>query len=117
VVWHVGNAAWQAGFERPTADNARLVARNRLWTQLKFMPPGSLPRIAAVEAGAIWRAMRERRLRATVSGKLAAIGMLPTMLGERRRLVQSGDPESARRWLGRRPADPAAAPVATVPRH
>ena len=28
VVWHAGNASWQAGFERPGAENARLVARN-----------------------------------------------------------------------------------------
>ena len=38
VVWHLGNASWLAGFERPGADNARLVARNRLATQIKFMP-------------------------------------------------------------------------------
>ena len=38
VVWHVGNASWQAGFRRPEAENARLVARNRLATQVKFMP-------------------------------------------------------------------------------
>ena len=52
VVWHVGNASWSSGFGRPGAENARLVARNRLATQLKFMPWQALPRIAAVEVGA-----------------------------------------------------------------
>ena len=53
VVWHVGNASWQVGFDRPDAENARLVARNRLATQVKFMPVSAIPRIAAVEAGSL----------------------------------------------------------------
>jgi GT2 family glycosyltransferase len=104
VVWHVGNASWQAGFARPNAENARLVARNRLATQVKFMPLRSLPRIAAVEAGSLWRAARERRLRATSRGKAAVLAWLPALLGERRRLGREGEPERARRWLGRRSA-------------
>ena len=48
VVWHVGEAAWRQGFERPTADNARLVARNRLATQVKFVPARTFLRIALV---------------------------------------------------------------------
>ncbi|MGC1851826.1 MAG: glycosyltransferase family 2 protein, partial [Solirubrobacterales bacterium] len=44
VVWHAGNASWNAGFARPAADNARLVGRNRLATQIKFMPAGAAPR-------------------------------------------------------------------------
>jgi GT2 family glycosyltransferase len=100
VVWHVGNAAWGEGFARPSADNARLVARNRLATQLKFMPAGTAPRIAAVECGSLWRAARERRLLATLSGKLAALRRLPSLLRERRRLRRGGDPGHARRWLG-----------------
>ncbi len=100
VVWHVGNAAWQASFERPAAENARLVARNRLCTQVKFMPPEAVPRIAAVEAGAIFRATRARRLRFTLAGKLSASAMLPSLLRERRSLQKSGDPKLARRWLG-----------------
>jgi GT2 family glycosyltransferase len=100
VVWHVGNAAWQAGFERPAAGNARLVARNRIWTQFKFMPLRSLPRICLVEAGSLVRALRQRRFRATVAGKLSALRLLPSLFGERRRLRQVGDPALARRWLG-----------------
>jgi GT2 family glycosyltransferase len=100
VVWHVGNASWQAGFSRPNAENARLVARNRLATQAKFMPVGAVPRIAAVEAGSLWRAARQRRLGATVRGKLGALVRLPALLRERRRLRREGDPERARRWLG-----------------
>jgi GT2 family glycosyltransferase len=100
VVWHVGNASWLAGFARPNAENARLVARNRLATQIKFMPVGSLPRIAAVEAGSLFRAARERRLRATLVGKLGAFAWLPALLRERHRLRRDGDPGRARRWLG-----------------
>ncbi|HEX9966758.1 MAG TPA: glycosyltransferase family 2 protein, partial [Solirubrobacterales bacterium] len=92
VVWHVGNAAWSEGFERPSAENARLVARNRLSTQLKFVPLGAAPRIAAVEAGSLARAARQRRFRATLRGKLEALRGLRALLRERRRLAEGGDP-------------------------
>jgi GT2 family glycosyltransferase len=100
VVWHAGNAAWSAGFERPSADNARLVARNRLATQVKFMSAAAIPRIAAVEGGALLRAARQRRFLATLAGKLAALRWLPDLLPERRRLRQDGDLSRPRRWLG-----------------
>lgn len=100
VVWHAGNAAWSAGFERPGPENARLVARNRLATQVKFMPLRSLPRIVAVEAGALLRAARQRRLLATLSGKLAALLRLPGLLRERRQLRHEGDIGRVRGWLG-----------------
>lgn len=103
VVWHVGNASWMAGAPRPGAWNARLVARNRIATQLKFMPPRALPRILLVELGALLRATRQRRLRATLRGKLEGLRWLPAMLHERRRLAREGDPTRARRWLGVRP--------------
>jgi len=99
VVWHVGNASWSEGFARPAAENARLVARNRLATQLKFMPVGAIPRIAAVEAGSLLRAVRERRFAATLSGKLGALRWLPRLVAERRRLRRGGDLSEARRWL------------------
>lgn len=101
VVWHVGNASWTSGFERPRADNARLVARNRLATQIKFMPPGAAPRIAAVELAALLKAARGRRFFATLRGKLAVLPWLRRLLHERRRLRESGDVSSARRWLGK----------------
>ncbi|HEY7151408.1 MAG TPA: glycosyltransferase family 2 protein [Solirubrobacterales bacterium] len=100
VVWHVGRSAWSAGFARPEADNARLVARNRLATQIKFMPLRSTPRIAGVEAGALARAARGGRLRSTLSGKIEALGWLPSLIRERRRLRRSGEPGRARAWLG-----------------
>lgn len=100
VVWHLGNASWQAGFERPGADNARLVARNRLATQVKFMPLRAVPRIAAVEVGSLLRAAAQRRFFATLRGKLAVLPWLPALLRERRRLRSAGDPSRARRWLG-----------------
>ena len=100
VIWHLGNASWKQGFDRPDAENARLVARNRLATQLKYLPPTAAPRVAAVEAGSLLRAARQRRLRATLRGKLAALAWLPRLLRGRRRLRREGDPERARRWLG-----------------
>jgi hypothetical protein len=100
VVWHVGNASWTAGFTRPRAENARLVARNRLATQIKFMPAGAIPRILAVEIAALARAARERRFVATLRGKLEALRRLRSLLGERRELAARGDVRRARRWLG-----------------
>jgi GT2 family glycosyltransferase len=100
VVWHLGNASWSAGFARPSAENARLVARNRLATQVKFMPLRSVPRIAAVEVGSLARAASQRRLWPTLRGKLAALRWLPALLRERRRLRREGDPSRAQRWLG-----------------
>jgi len=100
VVWHVGNASWLAEALSPGAWNARLVARNRLATQTKFMPARALPRIAAVEVGALARAAKQRRLRATLAGKLAALRWLPALLRERRQLRRAGDLVRARRWLG-----------------
>jgi GT2 family glycosyltransferase len=103
VAWHVGNAVWRAGFRDPSAENARLVARNRIATQLKFMPASALPRIAAVEAGAIARSIAQRRFRATARGKLEGLRWRPEMLRERRRLRTAGDLGAARAWLGRGP--------------
>lgn len=100
VAWHRGGGAWSSSFASPAADNARLVARNRLATQLKFVPLAAWPRIAAVEAGALARAARLRRLRATAAGKLEALRWLPDLLRERRRLRAAGDVSRARAWLG-----------------
>lgn len=100
VVWHIGNASWQAGFRRPAAENARLVARNRLATQVKFMSLTSVLRIAAVEVGSLLRAAGERRLLATLQGKLGVLGWLPDLIAERRKLARAGDLSLARRWLG-----------------
>lgn len=100
VVWHVGNASWSAGFSRPGAENARLVARNRVATQLKFMPARALPRILAVELGALARAARQRRLWPTLRGKLSGFAWLPALLRERRQLGEHGDLGRPRRWLG-----------------
>lgn len=100
VIWHVGNAAWHAGFARPDAENARLVARNRIFTQAKFMPKRSLPRIAAVEAGAIFRAIGARRLMLTLAGKGAAVMRFPELVRTRRRLGSEGELRLAQAWLG-----------------
>jgi GT2 family glycosyltransferase len=101
VVWHAGNASWQIGFERPGAENARLVARNRIATWAKFMPLSALPRILAVEAASLFRAARQGRFGATSRGKLEGLARLPRSLRERRRLAVSGELAAPRRWLGR----------------
>jgi N-acetylglucosaminyl-diphospho-decaprenol L-rhamnosyltransferase len=100
VVWHVGNASWLAEAPRPNAWNARLVARNRIVTQTRFMPAAALPRIVAVELGAVFRAARQGRLGPTARGKLEGLRLLPGALRERRRLAASGDLSRPRAWLG-----------------
>jgi len=110
VVWHLGNASWMAGAPRPSAWNARLVARNRIATQAKFIPARTLPRILAVELGALARAARQRRFRATLRGKLEGLHRLPEMLRERRRLGRDGDLGRARDWLSRDGGGAAPAP-------
>ena len=101
VVWHVGNTSWSEGFPRPAADNARLVARNRLSTQVKFMSVNAILRIAAVEVGSLLRAAARHRFLATLRGKLEALYWLPRLLGDRRYLCRTGNPSLAQRWLGR----------------
>jgi GT2 family glycosyltransferase len=101
IVWHVGNASWLASAPRPGAWNARLVARNRLVTQARFMPLSALLRILPVELGALVRAVRQRRFGATLRGKLEGLARLPAALRERRRLAARGDLSRPRAWLGR----------------
>jgi GT2 family glycosyltransferase len=103
AVWHRGNASWQAEAPRPGAWNARLVARNRLVTQARFMPVSAVPRIAAVEVGALVRAARQGRFKATFLGKLEGLRRLPAALRERRELAASGELARPRAWLGRTP--------------
>lgn len=101
VVWHLGNASWMAEAPRPGAWNARLVARNRIVTQARFMPLGSVPRILAVESGALIRAAGQRRLGGTLRGKVEGLARLPGALAERRRLARRGDLSRPRAWFGR----------------
>lgn len=101
VVWHHGNASWLASAPSPGAWNARLVARNRIVTQARFLPARTLPRVAAVEIGALVRGAGQRRLSATLRGKLEGLARLPQALRDRRRLAASGDLAGAQEWLGR----------------
>ncbi|MDQ4145085.1 MAG: glycosyltransferase family 2 protein [Actinomycetota bacterium] len=103
VVLHAGNALWKEGAERPSAFNARLVARNRPATALKTLPPRSLPRVLAAELGSLVRSAGRGTFRATLSGKLAVIPWLPDLLAERRGLRREGRPEALERWLDRQP--------------
>lgn len=100
LAWHVGNAVWKRGFTKPNAENARLVARNRLATQIEFMPFRAIPRIIVVEVGSLYRAFKERRLRATLKGKMQGLAKLPWALSRRRSLRINGDPRRPRHWLG-----------------
>ncbi|MFL5898111.1 MAG: glycosyltransferase family 2 protein [Solirubrobacterales bacterium] len=101
VVWHLGNTSWQAEAPKPNAWNARLVARNRIATWAKFMPARALPRILAVEFGSLLRAARQKRLRATLRGKLEGLRLLPAMVRDRRRIARDGNVGLSRDWLGR----------------
>ena len=67
------------------------------------MPATSIPRIAAVEAGALARSVARRRFAATAKGKLEALRRLPALRRERRRLAGGGDLSAARAWLGAAP--------------
>ena len=122
VAWHVGNAAWNSGFDRPDAENARLVARNRIFTQAKFLPLRALPRVSLVEVGAIFRAIAARRLMLTMAGKGAALLRFPEMVKTRRKLRKEGRLELAQAWLGESHRPPAEVlkhplpPVGTPPR-
>lgn len=101
LVWHVGNAVWRSQFADPAAENARLVARNRLATQIKYMPATALPRIAAVECGSLVKSVVEHRFMATAAGKLEGLRRLPALRRERRQLRENGNLAAARAWLGR----------------
>jgi GT2 family glycosyltransferase len=100
VVWHIGGASWQEHAPRPAAWNARLVARNRIVTQARFMPVTTLPRIAIVETGALARAAQQRRFRSTLMGKVEGLLRLPSAFRDRRRLRREGDLRRVRLWLG-----------------
>ncbi len=70
------------------------------------MPAAAIPRVAAVEAGALAKSLVQRRFAATARGKLEALRRLPALRAERRRLAATGDLSAARAWLGAGPAPP-----------
>ena len=115
VVWHIGNAVWLRGFRDPSGENARLVARNRLATQLKFMPANSVLRIGVIEIGSLAQAAADRRFGATLRGKLEALRWLPSLIRERRSLSKKGALYAARAWLGRHPRPKVPAALANRP--
>jgi GT2 family glycosyltransferase len=63
-----------------------LVQRNTLVLVAKAFPVRWLPFVAYRQLGWAWHAMREGRLRRQLRGAIAALGMLPRALQERRRL-------------------------------
>ena len=103
VVWHVGNASWQAGFARPSAENARLVARNRIATQAKFMPAGALPRIARGRGRGARSRGRAAPFGPTLRGKLEGLRSAAPLARASAAGSPRGRPRApalARRWLG-----------------
>ena len=65
------------------------VERNTLLLVAKAFPLRWLPLVAYRQVGWAWHALRAGRLRAHLSGALAAIPVLPAVLRERRRLRRS----------------------------
>jgi hypothetical protein len=62
------------------------VERNTLLLVAKTFPWRWLPYVAYRQLGWAWHALRERRLRAHLTGALAALPLLPAMWRERRAL-------------------------------
>jgi GT2 family glycosyltransferase len=79
-----GGSSWQ--LRRPVGG---WVARNTLLLVAKAFPLRWLPLVAYRQAGWAYHAAREGRLGEHVRGLLAAVPLLPAMLGERRRLRRS----------------------------
>jgi hypothetical protein len=83
-LWHVGRAAWQSSAVRPAAFNARLVARNRLMTDIRYLPARHAAKVLRAEAGSVARSIGRRTFRATVRGKAEALRAAPRLMRERR---------------------------------
>ena len=62
------------------------VERNTLLLAAKAFPLRWAPQVLYRQAGWAWHALRERRLRAHLSGAAGSLRLLPAMLRERRRL-------------------------------
>jgi len=106
VAWHAG----EGSSHRLRGGHHRLVARNTLLLVAKAFPLRWLPLVLYRQLGWGWHAVRERRLRSHLSGLLAALPLLPSMLRERRRAAGSATlPISVvippRSFRGRRAAD------------
>lgn len=99
VVWHVGAAAWSTQPARPVTFNTRLMARNRLATDIKVLPMRSLPLAAVAELGSIVRSVPRGALGAALHGRLAALRWLRPLLAERRALRGAGRAPELERWL------------------
>jgi GT2 family glycosyltransferase len=100
VAHHVGHAGWQQG---PSARsfNVSLTVRNRLATAVKVLPPGGVVGAAVLTLRSLAASPLHRTTRAAFSGAFGALGWLPQLLVERRRL-RAGSTERLDRWLSRR---------------
>ncbi len=82
VARHAGEGSAPA--DGPTAWT--WVERNTLLLAAKAFPLRWAPQVLYRQAGWAWHALRERRLRAHLSGAARALPLLPAMVRERRRL-------------------------------
>ena len=82
VARHAGEGS--ASADGPTAWT--WVERNTLLLAAKAFPLRWAPQVLYRQAGWAWHALRERRLRAHLSGAAGSLRLLPAMLRERRRL-------------------------------
>ncbi len=76
-----GGSAWQLD---PPAEH--WIERNTLLLVAKAFPLRWAPQVGYRQLGWAWHAFQERRLRVHLSGALAALRALPTVLADRRRL-------------------------------
>jgi GT2 family glycosyltransferase len=79
-----GGSSWQL-----TAGVEHWVERNTLLIVAKAFPARWLPQVAYRQLGWAWHALRERRLRAHLTGALSALRHVPQMVRERRGLNRS----------------------------
>ena len=98
VVLHAGGATWNAA-KSPLRFNTRLMARNRLATNVKVLPTRSFPRMVVAELGSLVRAAQRGTLGAALRGRAEALGWLPRLLAERRALRRGGRRDYLATWL------------------
>lgn len=113
-VEHVGNAVWARSLARPSAFNARLVARNRLATTIKLLPMRCWPAALVAELGSVALAIRRGTGVAVLAGKVEALSWAPRLLRERRAARPGRHRARVAPWL--RPAGASRLrPITTAP--
>jgi len=115
TIWHIGNASWQEEADRPRAFNARLVARNRLITSMRYLAPARFPGVLMAECGSVAFAARSGTLGATLRGKLEAVARIPEIRQERAGRDGAATERLLAAWARAAPARPRWRPVTATP--